>query len=115
MASLTRGPDALSQTLSPEELNANAVRMQREALRLERRENITTKEAKDRRADYVPLDLINRRVDQAGTEENLAARGSNRGKLIGWTTVFEDLQDDGTADPSFTVVNEGKLKGPLDP
>lgn len=107
MAISVNGPTAASQTLPPQQLDANARYMQREALKLERREHITTKESKERRADYVPLDSIKRRVDQAGTEENLAARGENRVKLKGWTTAWKDLEDDGTADQSLNTVNEG--------
>ncbi len=96
------------QTVSEQERNDNMILMQLEALRQGRRDHISTRDFKERKAEYVPLRCITRRVDQAGTEENLAAQGKARKQLTAWNTAYLDLQDDGTAEQALKDVNEGK-------
>ena len=95
------------QPISDEELAENARMMQMEALGFSRREKISTREFKEKRLEFVPLAHIQRRVDEAGTEENRAASGV-RSNLTAWSTAHRTLRGDGTADEDLRDVNEGE-------
>ena len=95
--------------ISAEEAEKNAIMMQMEALGLERRDQISTKDFKEKRLEFVPLSHIQRRVDEAGTEENrLAAGSAARTHLAAWNTVHQSLREDGAVDQNLRDVNEGK-------
>ena len=97
-------PDGLSE----ERRQGNMVRMQMEALSRSHRERITTNDTRERKAEFVPLGLIQRRVYQEGTEENSAAQGKARTQLAAWSTAWKNLQDDDTETRSLKEINEGE-------
>ncbi|KAL6714923.1 hypothetical protein ACLMJK_007183 [Lecanora helva] len=104
MSTVITGVPALSSA----ELEANAQQAQLEALGLNRRNVLSTREFKEKRAEFVPLGGIQRRVDEAGTEENrLAAQSGVRQQLTAWSAAWQDLKDDGTNDEGLQDVNEG--------
>lgn len=95
--------------VSEQERERKLLYMQQEALGLNRRDHLSIKDFRERKAQFVPLAQITRRVDEAGSEENrLAAQPEVRRQLTAWATAYEGLEDDGTADQDLRDVNEGK-------
>ena len=87
--------------------------MQMEALSKSRRERITTTDTRERKAEFVPLGMIQRRVDRDGTEENLTTRGKVRTQLAAWSTAWENLYEEDPETPALKDINEGELVGSI--
>ena len=99
----------MPRTIAEKEREENMLFVQLEALAKDRRDHLSTRDFKERRAEFVPSRNIVRRVDQAGTDENRSIQGEARKHLTAWNSVYKDLQDDGTADLDLGDVNEGEL------
>ena len=106
MAAAVAATMIVPHTSSQQELLDNALFMQREAIATNRKNRFLTTDYKENKF-FKPVHQISRRVDQAGTEENLAARGGAMKALTAWNAAYKDLEDDGTAEPDLGKVNEG--------
>ena len=99
--------NATTNKLSEEQRKKNMLHMQMEALGMTRRENYSTTEFRENRREFVPLYRIQRRIEQEGTEENLAVQGNTSAQLNAWNTAWRRLKDDGAVTEELKEVNEG--------